>query len=73
MPIVCVPFNNFNSFSFLILHLLPFLFRQKGGGKSNANGGRKTRHRERTGRAMPAPEANAELQANLDVSLLPCI
>ncbi|CAM8980108.1 unnamed protein product [Rhodiola kirilowii] len=40
--------------------------RKKGGGKSNAGVGRKVRHRDRTGRAMPAPEANAELQTNID-------
>ncbi|OVA04356.1 Protein kinase domain [Macleaya cordata] len=36
------------------------------GGKANANGVKKTRTRERAVRAYPAPEANAELQANID-------
>ncbi|XP_078445583.1 putative serine/threonine-protein kinase At1g54610 isoform X1 [Wolffia australiana] len=35
-------------------------------GRYNPNGSRKSRPRERPPRAMPAPEANAELQANLD-------
>lgn len=46
-----------------------FLCRQRGlSGKSNAvDGGRRVRARDRVGRAVPAPEANAEIQANLDV------
>lgn len=36
------------------------------GGRVNGEGARKTRTRERP-RAVPAPEANAELQANIDV------
>ncbi|KAK4569186.1 hypothetical protein RGQ29_004547 [Quercus rubra] len=42
--------------------------RQRGlSGKSNAvDGGRRVRARDRVGRAVPAPEANAEIQANLD-------
>ncbi|PIA61660.1 hypothetical protein AQUCO_00300886v1 [Aquilegia coerulea] len=36
------------------------------GGKANGEGVKKTRTRERAVRAIPAPEANAELQANLD-------
>lgn len=37
--------------------------------KANAvDGARRVRARDRTGRAVPAPEANAEIQANLDVS-----
>uniref|UniRef100_A0A0E0AP03 [RNA-polymerase]-subunit kinase n=3 Tax=Oryza TaxID=4527 RepID=A0A0E0AP03_9ORYZ len=35
------------------------------GGRANGEGARKTRTRERP-RAVPAPEANAELQANID-------
>ncbi|KAK4477921.1 hypothetical protein RD792_017186 [Penstemon davidsonii] len=35
-------------------------------GKTQADGVRKPRTRERAMRAMPAPEANAELQANID-------
>ncbi|CAL5337822.1 unnamed protein product [Camellia sinensis] len=35
-------------------------------GKGHADGVKKTRVRERAVRAVPAPEANAELQANLD-------
>lgn len=36
------------------------------GGKANIDGPKKVRHRERPHRAVPAPMANAELQANLD-------
>lgn len=39
-----------------------------GGGKANVSGTKKMRTRERTTRAIPAPEANAELQVNIDVS-----
>lgn len=39
-----------------------------GGGKANVSGAKKMRTRERTTRAIPAPEANAELQVNIDVS-----
>jgi hypothetical protein len=35
-------------------------------GRSNAEGAKKTRTRERP-KAVPAPEANAELQVNIDV------
>ncbi|XP_047977879.1 probable serine/threonine-protein kinase At1g54610 [Salvia hispanica] len=40
--------------------------RLRAGGKTNANGVKKPRTRERAMRKMHAPEANAELQANLD-------
>ncbi|KAJ9537250.1 hypothetical protein OSB04_029983 [Centaurea solstitialis] len=40
--------------------------RLRAAGKTNADGVKKTRTRERPARAMPAPEANAELQANID-------
>lgn len=42
--------------------------RQRGlSGKSNVvDGARRVRARDRAGRAVPAPEANAEIQANLD-------
>ncbi|KAL5983901.1 hypothetical protein ACLOJK_017999 [Asimina triloba] len=37
-----------------------------GGGRANGDGTKKTRVRDRINRAMPAPEANAELQTNID-------
>ncbi|XP_008794856.1 probable serine/threonine-protein kinase At1g54610 [Phoenix dactylifera] len=40
--------------------------RAAGGGRANGDGTKKTRTRDRVARAVPAPEANAELQANLD-------
>lgn len=48
---------------------IDFSLRQRGlSGKANAvDGARRVRHRDRAGRAIPAPEANAEIQANLDV------
>ncbi|RRT57095.1 hypothetical protein B296_00019306 [Ensete ventricosum] len=39
---------------------------RNGGGKANVNGINKTHARDRTTRAVPAPEANAELQVNID-------
>ena len=42
-------------------------------GKASADGVKKARSRDRVARAIPAPEANAELQANLDVSQICCI
>lgn len=46
--------------------------RLRAAGKANAEA-KKARSRDRAARAMPAPEANAELQANLDVRLISCI
>ncbi|CAO2821941.1 unnamed protein product [Amaranthus hypochondriacus] len=40
--------------------------RLRAAAKSNADGTRKTRARDRATRAIPAPEANAELQPNID-------
>ncbi|KAK2992656.1 hypothetical protein RJ640_014906 [Escallonia rubra] len=40
--------------------------RLRAAGKANADGAKKSRTRDRTARAFPAPEANAELQANVD-------
>lgn len=39
-------------------------------GRSNADGVKKSRPRERVGRGIPVPDANAELQANIDVCLI---
>ncbi|XP_011015566.1 PREDICTED: probable serine/threonine-protein kinase At1g54610 [Populus euphratica] len=40
--------------------------RSRAVGKASADGMKKARSRDRVARAIPAPEANAELQANLD-------
>ncbi|ESQ29793.1 hypothetical protein EUTSA_v10023378mg [Eutrema salsugineum] len=40
--------------------------RQRAASKAQGDGARKNRHRDRSNRALPAPEANAELQTNLD-------
>lgn len=53
------------------MHLI-LLCRLRAAGKVNADGMKKSRPRDRAVRAMPAPEANAELQANLDVCLINC-
>lgn len=47
--------------------------RLRAAGKTQADGAKKTRTRERGMRGVPAPEANAELQANIDVSFLTSI
>lgn len=46
------------------------LCRLRAASKAHGDGTRRTRTRERTARAIPAPEANAELQSNLDVCLI---
>ncbi|VVA93966.1 unnamed protein product [Arabis nemorensis] len=40
--------------------------RQRAANKAQGDGARKNRHRDRSNRALPAPEANAEIQSNLD-------
>ncbi|CAN8253839.1 unnamed protein product [Cochlearia groenlandica] len=40
--------------------------RQRAASKAQGDGARKNRHRDRSSRALPAPEANAELQTNVD-------
>ncbi|CAN4106195.1 unnamed protein product [Withania somnifera] len=40
--------------------------RQRAAGKTNPDSARRNRHRDRAVRAIPAPEANAELQVNID-------
>ncbi|EOA34970.1 hypothetical protein CARUB_v10020055mg [Capsella rubella] len=40
--------------------------RQRAASKAQGDGARKNRHRDRSSRALPAPEANAELQSNVD-------
>lgn len=52
-----------------LIHLF-FVFRLKAsGGKANGHTSKKTRTRvrDRSSKAFPAPDANAELQANIDV------
>lgn len=48
--------------SIFMLHRL-----RAAGGRGNGDGVKKTRSRDRAIRAIPALEANAELQANVDV------
>lgn len=46
-------------------------FRQRGlNGKAKADGQRRTRVHDRVSNAVPAPEANAEIKANLEVGVL---
>lgn len=55
----------------MLINDICFSLRQRGlSGKANAvDGAKRVRHRDRAGRAIPAPEANAEIQTNLDVCL----
>lgn len=53
-----------------------FLFlacRLRAAGRAQADGSKKTRTRERGPRSMAAPEANAELQSNIDVCQISCL
>ena len=45
-----------------------FICRLRAAGRANGDGTKKTRTRDRAPRAVPASGANAEVQANLDVS-----
>lgn len=44
--------------------------RLRAAGKANADGVKRSRPRDRAGRGIPVPEANAELQANIDVCFI---
>lgn len=46
--------------------------RVRAASKAQGDGAKRTRARDRAVRAFPAPEANAELQSNLDVCLMCC-
>lgn len=48
----------------------PCDYRLRVAGRTNADVVRRSRHRDRATKAIPAPEANAELQTNIDVCLL---
>jgi len=41
--------------------------RSRAAGKANAAGVKKSRPRDRSGRGIPVPDSNAEMQANIDV------
>lgn len=43
------------------------MVRLRAAGKAQADGPKKHRTRNRAAKAFPAPEANAELQSNIDV------
>lgn len=43
------------------------MFRQRAANKTRVDGSKKHRTRDRAVKAFPAPEANAELQSNIDV------
>lgn len=43
------------------------MFRVRAAGKAQADGPKKHHTRDRAAKAFPAPEANAELQSNIDV------
>jgi len=46
------------------------MYRLRAAGKAQVDGSKKHRTRDRGIKAFPAPEANAELQTNIDVSLI---
>lgn len=48
-------------------------FRLRAASRAQGDSARKTRPRDRGVRAMPAPEANAELQSNIDVCPIACL
>lgn len=52
-----------------------FACRLRAAGRAQADGSKKTRtrERERGPRSMAAPEANAELQSNIDVCQISCL
>jgi hypothetical protein len=52
--------------------LTVWLCRLRAASKAQADGVKKTHTRDRSVRAHPAPEANAELQSNIDVCLIRC-
>jgi len=61
-------FYHSSQFSSLLFFPFPFYdFRLRAVGKGNAVGTKKSRSRDRSGRGIPLPEVNAELQANIDV------
>lgn len=43
------------------------MFRLRAASKAHVDGPKKHRTRDRAVKAIPAPEANAELQSNIDV------
>lgn len=45
-----------------------WIFRLRAASKAQVDGAKKPRTRDRGPKAYPAPEANAELQSNIDVS-----
>lgn len=49
-------------------HILQ-ICRQRAASKAQGDGAKRNRARDRAARAVPAPDANAELQPNLDVCL----
>lgn len=56
--------------SYRYCHVCIFcLCRLRAANKAQGDGTKRTRHRDRAVRAIPAPDANAELQANIDVCL----
>jgi hypothetical protein len=56
----------------MVIILTVWLCRLRAASKAQADGVKKTRTRDRSVRAHPAPEANAELQSNIDVCLIRC-
>lgn len=55
------------SYDISLRYLSISMFRLRAAGKAQADGPKKHRTRDRAVKAFPAPEANAELQSNIDV------
>ncbi|PWZ27934.1 putative serine/threonine-protein kinase [Zea mays] len=64
-PLVELKQGSLSTMSRETICLPSFQLLKAAGGRANGDGTRKTRTRDRP-RAVPAPEANAELQANID-------
>ena len=64
-----VSFYGLWEFGFGLLERCIHVCRQREVRKVQGESGRRIRPRDRAPRAMPAPEANAENQSNIDVSL----
>lgn len=58
------------AYIYVQVELSLWVCRQRAAGKAQGDGAKRTHRRDRPARAGAAPEANAELQSNLDVCLI---
>lgn len=59
--------NHVKIHTFQYLISMFYDYRLRAAGKANAGGAKKSRTRDRCAKGIQVPEANAELQANIDV------